>query len=1163
MSDSLDNQLLEYILLKKIIKRDGSEENFTPIKAMRWAAWGSENLGERVNWSEIVRDAVATSAEVVSSQDFQLNLIKQCAMRQDWAHNLMAGKLYSVYIHKKTYPNGIPSVKEQFEKMIALGYMVDMGYSDEELHQMQSLIDHNKDYTYAYFQVEHIYKKYGLQNRVAKEILETPQFTFMRMAARINMNKKDRMKNLPIFYEKLSSNSINAPTPNYLNLGTPHNGLASCCLYTTDDTIASLNAGNTIAYVMTAQSAGIGGFINTRSLGDPVRGGSILHQGKLPYYKNIAGEVTANIQAGRGGACTQYYSAYDPDAMTIAMLQNEMSPDNKRNRDIHFAVCTNKWLAKKVAAKESVFSFNVYTAPDLMKAFFSGDSDRFEQVYKQYEADTSFKKIYTSAVDLITMFYNQHSEVGTHYEFKIDEANRHTPFLDPIHSSNLCVAPETPVLTKEYGYKTIFELENEFVHVWNGDKWSKTQIKKTSDGQNVWQVAFKGNPHIDVTPYHKFYIQHDYPNSKNDNVIIKRTHELQPGDKILKVDLGIIDHGDDQLQYAYESGFYTGDGCLVNNKVQRVYLYNDKKLLLNKFNISNVNCRVYQNENSDRIQIEYTENQLLDKFKIPKNNINLKHRLDWFAGLLDSDGCITDNNGSKSLQLVSIKYNFLVKLKLFLQELGVNSYISDAMDAGIRKMPDGKGDLADYFCKKTWRILISNVGIIKLNQLGLITHRLDLTNIEEGNRKASRYITVESISNYGRITPTYCFTESEKNMGVFAGIITGNCTEITEPTAPYENVFDLSCDYDPGYIEFEYTTQFDNEPSAVTTVKLDYTSKVHVLGSYPKQAGFLKVGDIIVDQEDLQQHTVTQIHKVKVSPEVAMCSLGGVNVANDYTDAEYEENCYQSLIMIDECILSSDYPLKHIGYTAKKRMNAAVGLIGVATYMAKRNLKYSSKKGKEELHRLAERHAYFCIKASLRISKERGVAPWMHKTKWPQGWLPIDTYKKTVDEIVKVPLVYDWEALRAEIIENGGIGHSALIAHMPTESSSKGAGVPNSILPVRDLSLKKKDQNLTVDWVAVDSDLIGHQYERAFDISIKDMVECYAVIQKFTDMTTSADIYRDRVRMPNLLQSDLVELFLLTTKYGVKSLYYANSKTSDSNQDEAVDKGCASGACTL
>lgn len=821
-------------MLKKIIKRDGSVEDFTPIKAMRWASWASENLGERVNWSEIVRDAVATSAETVSSQELQMSLVKQCLFKQDWAHQLMAGKLYSSYLHKKTYPEGMPTVKEQFGRMVELGLMIDMGYTDEEYAQMQEIINHKRDHGYAYFQVEHIYKKYGLQNRVAKEIYETPQFTFMRMAARINMNRKDKMLNLPITYEKLASNSINAPTPNYLNLGTPHNGLASCCLYTVEDTIPSLNAGNTIAYVMTAMSAGIGGFINTRSVGDPVRGGAIVHQGRLPYYKNVAGEVTANIQAGRGGACTQYYSAYDPEAITIAMLQNEMSPDNKRNRDIHFAVCTNKWLAKKVAAKEKVFSFNVYTAPDLMKAFFSGDSEKFEELYKKYEADESFKKVYTPAVDLITTFYNQHSEVGTHYEFKIDEANRHTPYLDPIYSSNLC-------------------------------------------------------------------------------------------------------------------------------------------------------------------------------------------------------------------------------------------------------------------------------------------------------------------------------------------------TEITEPTAPYENVFDLNSETDPGYIRFKAVLSGLNS-GINATYGLPYTTKVKVQGQPAKQAGFLQIGDVIekvyyegtdlVGHETLSEAVVLEIEKIKVSPEVAMCSLGGVNVANDYTDEEYEENCYQSLVMIDECIHSAYYPLAHIGYTAKNRMNAAVGLIGVATYMAKRNLKYSSKKGKEELHRLAERHAYFMIKASLRISKERGVAPWMHKTKWPQGWLPIDTYKRTVDEIVKVPLQYDWETLRKEIIENGGIGHSALIAHMPTESSSKGAGVPNSVLPIRDLSLKKKDQNLTVDWVAIDSDLIGHQYERAFDIPMKDMIECYAVIQKFTDMTTSADVYRDRVKNPNLYQSDLVDLFLFTTKYGVKSLYYANSKTSDANQDSA-EKGCASGACTL
>ena len=79
-------------------------------------------------------------------------------------------------------------------------------------------------------------------------------------------------------------------------------------------------------------------------------------------------------------------------------------------------------------------------------------------------------------------------------------------------------------------------------------------------------------------------------------------------------------------------------------------------------------------------------------------------------------------------------------------------------------------------------------------------------------------------------------------------------------------------------------------------------------------------------------------------------------------------------------------------------------------------------------------------KASLRLAKERGVCEWINKTKYPEGWLPIDTANKTIDTEVNQPLLLDWESLRKEIIEVGGLRNSVLEAFMPNESSSLATG---------------------------------------------------------------------------------------------------------------------------
>lgn len=798
-------------MIKTIIKRDGTREDFVPSKLNHWGKWASENLNHRLDWSTVVLEAVKNSKEEVTSKELQETLIKICNEKKDWPHSLMAGRLYSALIQKDLYGYTMPKVKDLFKKLNKLGLMKKLNYTYDEYDEIEKMIDHSRDFDMAYFRIDFALSKYSLQNRKTKQPLETPQYIYMRMACALAEDepKEEKLTHVKNWYDLFSKAKINAPTPNYNNLGTNHNGYASCCLYTTNDSAKSLAIGDHIAYTMTYMSAGIGGLINTRTIGDLVKNGSIVHQGKLPYFKSVAGAVNANRQGGRGGACTMYYTGYDPEATVISQLQNPRSTDAKKNRDIHFALETNRLFGKKVAANENIFTFTSYNAPDLWDKLFSGDQDEFEKLYNKYDNDPLFPKNYVNARDFIVNALQQSYEVGTHYLAFIDEINRHTQYKETIYSSNLCL-------------------------------------------------------------------------------------------------------------------------------------------------------------------------------------------------------------------------------------------------------------------------------------------------------------------------------------------------EICQPVESYDNIVDLYSKKDNGYIEFE---NFDGEKE-----KLAYSSKVTTKSGRVTFAGDLKEGE-----------DVKRIIDIKPTSEVSLCSLAGIIVCNIESEDEYELACYYALKMINKCIHMSDYALPHVGWTAKQRMNAGVGLVGVAYDMAKKKLRYDSKEGLEELHRMAERHSYYLIKSSLRIAKETQVAPWMYKTKWPEGWLPIDTYKKNVDNIVNIPLQYDWEQLRTEIIENGGIAHSSLVAHMPTESSSKSAGVPNGIYPIRELFIKKSDQSSVIDWLAIDGDILSDNYQLAWNIQTKDMIKAYSVIQKFADQSISADTYEDRTKDINVSDTKMVEDYLDMIRYGMKTRYYQNSLVSNVKVDDkkSQERGCSSGACDV
>lgn len=320
--------------------------------------------------------------------------------------------------------------------------------------------------------------------------------------------------------------------------------------------------------------------------------------------------------------------------------------------------------------------------------------------------------------------------------------------------------------------------------------------------------------------------------------------------------------------------------------------------------------------------------------------------------------------------------------------------------------------------------------------------------------------------------------------------------------------------------------------------------------------------------------------------EIATCNLAAVAVNNiDIDDGEaYFKACYLALKMIDKTIYLGQYPYPHLEFTTKQRMNAGVGIMGLATLMARRGLKYSTEEGKQFIHKVAETHMYFLIKASIAISKERGLAPWIHKTKWPQGWTPLDTYNRGVDEITQFEYYHDWAALKQELIENGGIAHSSLCNYMPGESSSKALGASNSIYPVRDLVLNKRDGTNVIDWAAEDGDLIGKNYELAFDIPRHDMIDVYGIFQKFTDQAISADMYRRfTAGQPVVGMQEIVQELKHMCKRGLKTRYYVNSRrpkqaslndvtnvfanieVAESTQwvDNVVVDNCADGFCKL
>lgn len=754
-------------MITTVIKRDGAEEAFSHEKLNKLSQWTTEVLTPEeynIDWSQIALDAVKRLHNRCTTEDIIKALIQSCLDRQQEGYLYAAGKLLIGDLYKNIYDSDIPpSLIDHLESMIEKELYEDFleEYSEEELLEIDSFIDHSKDFTLIHSQVNQMMSKYLLQNKVTKVHYETPQFMFIRVALAVCVNESDRVSSVKTVYDILSNFNLNLPTPMWVSLGTPVKTGTSCLLYAVDDTRDSLNAGDNISYIMTTEGAGIGSVLFTRSAGQPIKNGRLIHAGKIPYFNLLQANIQAAIQGPRGGAATTYINALDPQIETLIHLKNPTSIPEERILGIDYAFSFNNFLLQKAKANEEWMLIDYSLAKDLYMSMYDKDESRFEKLYYEYLNDESIPKKIVKARDLIIRFLKESHTTGRLYEFNTTNANSHTAYIDPIVSSNLC-------------------------------------------------------------------------------------------------------------------------------------------------------------------------------------------------------------------------------------------------------------------------------------------------------------------------------------------------NEIYLPTKPFKHRKELDKNY------------------------------------YEEGDGWVQT-----------------------------CNLAAINLNKNYSDEEYETLSYWALRIIDYVIDNTSYAMPQIGVTTKNWRSAGVSVINLAHHLAKNSFNYTSVESKKHIHNLFERHEYMLLRASLKISKERGNAPWINKTKYPQGYLPIDDYNKNVDTIADFEYLYDWETLRQEIIDNKGIAHTALSTAVPSESSSILSNSTNGLYPVRDRVTIKTGTNTKNITIPPEYGTLRYQF--AYDIPTIDLIHVYAIAQKFISQGISADYYFDLTRERDNSIKNLFNLLLARNFFGTKGKYYSNFRTQDEFAGNYMDDevGCGSGSCTI
>ena len=440
----------------KVTKRDGRLEAIDLDKIHKVVTWAAEGL-DNVSVSQVELKSHIQFYNGIRTDDIHETIIKSAAdlISEDTpAYQYLAARLAIFHLRKIAYGEYTPPhLFAHVQKMVAMGkYDAHLlqDYTEAEYNELNDYIDHERDLTFSYAAVKQLEGKYLVQNRVTRQIFESPQFLYMLVAMCLfaKYPKNTRLDYVKRFYDAVSQFKISLPTPIMSGVRTPTRQFSSCVLIECDDSLDSINATTSSIVKYVSQRAGIG--INAgriRGLGSEIRGGEAQHTGCIPFFKMFQAAVKSCSQGGvRGGAATLFYPLWHIEVQSLLVLKNNRGVEENRIRQLDYGVQINKLMYTRLIKGGNITLFSPHETPGLYEAFFA-DQDEFERLYTQYENDPNIRKETISAADLFSILMQERAGTGRIYVQNVDHCNTHSPFdpkVAPVRQSNLCLEIALP-----------------------------------------------------------------------------------------------------------------------------------------------------------------------------------------------------------------------------------------------------------------------------------------------------------------------------------------------------------------------------------------------------------------------------------------------------------------------------------------------------------------------------------------------------------------------------------------------------------------------------------------------------------------------------------------------------------------------------------------------
>jgi ribonucleoside-diphosphate reductase alpha chain len=360
-------------------------------------------------------------------------------------YQYVAARLLLFAIRKKIYGGriDIPHLENHINSCVDQnvydGEILNL-YSKEDLDKANSYIDHNRDYFFTYAGLRQVVDKYLVQDRSSGTLYETPQFAYMMIALTMfsKYPKETRLSYVKRYYDAISKHKINIPTPIMAGVRTPLRQFASCTLIDVDDTLDSIIASDGAMMKYVSGRAGIGLNVGRlRAIGSKIRNGEVVSTGVIPFLKKFEGSLKSCHQGGiRQGSATVYFPIWHIEIEDVIVLKNNKGTEENRVRKLDYGIQLSKIFYERFIKNQDITLFSPQNVPGLYDVF---GMPEFDELYVQYENDPKIPKKTVKAQKLILDLLKERAETGRIYIMNIDHCNSHSPYVDQVVMSNLCV----------------------------------------------------------------------------------------------------------------------------------------------------------------------------------------------------------------------------------------------------------------------------------------------------------------------------------------------------------------------------------------------------------------------------------------------------------------------------------------------------------------------------------------------------------------------------------------------------------------------------------------------------------------------------------------------------------------------------------------------------